>query len=94
MIEFDEEASVEDNLIPWEKLPSAPPTGSVTFAARDSDFDGKEIKKGEILALKNGKISFVDDDLVHAVGKLTKTIVTKDTASVTLFYGADVDEKP
>ena len=35
----------------------------------------------------------MDDDLVHAVGKLTKTIVTKDTASVTLFYGADVDEE-
>ena len=93
MIEFDEEASVEDNLITMGKAAERTTTGSVTFAARDSDFDGKEIKKGEILALKNGKISFVDDDLVHAVGKLTKTIVTKDTASVTLFYGADVDEE-
>ena len=93
MIEFDEEASVEDNLITMTKAAERTTTGSVTFAARDSDFDGKEIKKGEILALKNGKISFVDVDLVHAVGKLTKAIVTKDTAAVTLFYGSDVDEE-
>ena len=91
MIEFDEEATVEQNLI--AKAAERTTTGSVTFAARDSDFDGKEIKKGEILALKNGKISFVDDDLVRAVGKLTKSIVTKDTAAVTLFYGEEVDEQ-
>lgn len=93
MIEFDEEATVEQNLIAMGKAAERTTTGSVTFAARDSDFDGKEIKKGEILALKNGKISFVDDDLVRAVGKLTKSIVTKDTAAVTLFYGEEVDEQ-
>ena len=33
-------------------------TGLITFAARDSDFDGHKIKSGELLALENGKLSF------------------------------------
>ncbi len=47
-------------------------TGSVTFAARDSDFDNHSIKEGEILALENGKLMFTDTDIHHAAVKLAK----------------------
>lgn len=41
-------------------------TGLITFAARNSDFDGHKIKQGEILALENGKLSFTDRDISYA----------------------------
>ena len=93
MLAFDEDLEVEDNLIAMGKAADRTSTGQVTYAARDSVFDGKEINKGEILALKNGKITFVEQDMVRAVSKLTKSLVTKDTTLVTLIYGKDVDEE-
>ena len=52
-------------------------TGSVTFAARDSDYEGHNIKKGELLALENGKMAFVDNDLKKTVVRLTHNLVRK-----------------
>ena len=66
-------------------------TGSVTFAARDSDYEGHNIKKGELLALENGKMAFVETDLKKTVVKLTHNLMrkTKDSSFVTLIYGED-----
>ena len=74
-------------------------TGSVTFAARDSDFEGHKIKEGQILALDNGKLSFVDTEVSHAVPKLAKTLANgrfaagKDVNFITVIYGEDVTEE-
>ena len=67
-------------------------TGQLTFAARDSDFEGHDIKKGEILALENGKLSFVEKDLPKAAYKLTKKLVKSDSSFVTIIYGEDITE--
>ena len=67
-------------------------TGQITFAARDSDFDGYNIKKGELLALNEGKVSFVDTDLEKTVMKLTKQMIKRDSQFVTVIYGEDVSE--
>lgn len=67
-------------------------TGQLTFAARDSDFEGHAIKKGEILALENGKLAFIDKDLAKAGYKLTKRLVKSDSSFITIIYGADVNE--
>ena len=37
-------------------------SGSITFAARDSELDGQKIKKNEVLALDNGKLAFTEKD--------------------------------
>ena len=68
-------------------------TGSVTFAARDSDFEGHAIKKGEILCMENGKLAFVERDLSKAAYKLTKKLVKGDSAFITILYGADVTDE-
>ena len=44
-------------------------TGSITFAARHSDFENRNIHEGDILALDNGKLSFTDTDIEHAAVK-------------------------
>jgi len=99
MLVFDPEASVEDNLIAMRGAYEAVSSGSLTFAARDSDFEGHDIHEGDILAMDNGKLVFVDDSVAHAAVKLTKNMLTsrklagKDTSFVTVIYGADVTEE-
>lgn len=67
-------------------------TGQITFAARDSEFDGQQIKNGEILALDNGKLSFVDSDMNKAAYRLIKRMVDGDTEFVTIIVGEDVSD--
>ncbi len=92
MLAFDEDLEVNENLLEMTRAAENTATGQITYAARNSNYDGKEIKEGEILALKEGKIAFVEKDIIKAVAKLTKALVTKDSCQVTLITGADVDE--
>lgn len=90
MMAFDEAQDVEHNQMAMMDAADKVSTGLVTFAARNSDFDGHKIKKGEILALENGRLSFTDKDLAHAVVKLTRNMVNKNSSFVTLISGEDV----
>ncbi len=93
MLNFDPDADSEQNAITMQDVIDTVSTGQVTFAARDSEFDGKPIKKGELLALDNGKIVFTETDIEKCMNKLLKQLVKKDSAFVTLYYGSDVTEE-
>ncbi len=99
LVAFDLEKDVETNLVDMQKAADNVSTGSVTFAARDSDFEGHKIKEGQILALNNGKLAFVDTTVEHAVPKLVKSLVNerklsgKEVNFVTVIYGEDVTEE-
>lgn len=67
-------------------------TGSITFAARDSEFDGQSIKNGEILALENGKLSLVEIDMNKAAYRLIKRMVDGDSEFITIIAGEDVSD--
>lgn len=96
MLAFNPEADRKQNVTNMVQAYERVGTGSVTFAARDSDYEGHKIKKGELLALENGKMSFVDTDLKKTVVKLTHNLTkkspNKDASFVTLIYGEDVAE--
>ena len=68
-------------------------TGLVTFAARDSDFDGRKIKKGEILALENGKLAATGTDVTKTTYRLARSMCKKDTSFITVISGCDVSEE-
>lgn len=93
MLNFDESQSLSDNRINMTKAFEKVSTGLITFAARDSEFEGKQIKEGEILALENGKIAFTEKDVNKAAVKLTKRLAKGDASYVTLIHGADVTEE-
>ncbi|MGN0493487.1 MAG: DAK2 domain-containing protein [Acutalibacteraceae bacterium] len=93
MLAFDPDTDVEANAIEMQKSTERIATGQVTFAARDSDFDGHQIKKGELLAMLGGKISFTEDDLERAVMKLLKQMVKRDSQFITVIYGEDVTDE-
>ncbi len=67
-------------------------TGQVTFAARDSEFDGQTIHNGEILALDNGKLSFIETDINKAAYRLIKRMADGDSEFITIIVGEDVDD--
>ena len=81
---FDPELSYSENRVNMTKQFDQVQTGLITFAARDSEFDGHSIKKGEILALDNGKLDFIDRDINRALSRLVRHLVKKKDASFTL----------
>lgn len=93
MLAFDEEADFETNRLEMTHALERVSTGQITFAARDSDFEGHKIKKNEILALDNGKLSFVDKDIAKAAFKLIKRLVKGDTSYITIIQGSDVSDE-
>ena len=93
MLNFDESASSETNAIEMMKAAEKIATGQITFAARDSDFDGHKIKKGELLALANGKVSFTDTVLDKAAVRLVRQLMNKNSEFITVMYGEDVTDE-
>lgn len=93
MLNFDPEISPESNAQLMMDAAHAVGTGLVTFAARNSEFGGRKIKEGDIIALENGKLTITDKSAVKAVVKLAKSMVTRDTSFITLIYGEDTTEE-
>lgn len=93
MLAFDPDSDFNANRKEMTNALERVSTGSVTFAARDSDFDGHSIKKGEILCMENGKLSFVERDLSKGAYKLTKKLVKGDSSFITILYGSDVTDE-
>ncbi len=92
MLAFDPDADFNQNRIEMTRALEKVSTGMVTFAARDSDYEGHTINQGEILCLENGKLSFVEKDLAKGAYKLTKKLVKGDSSYITILYGADVSD--
>ena len=93
MLNFDESAAAEQNAVAMMQAADKVATGLITFAARNSDFDGHKIKEGEILALENGKLSFTERDITKAAVKLTRSMMKKDSSFVTVISGCDVSDE-
>lgn len=74
MLNFDPDASEYENATNMMQAADKVATGLVTFAARDSDFDGRKIKKGEILALENGKLVATGTDVTKVTYRLARSM--------------------
>ena len=92
MLAFDPDVSPEGNKQMMSAAAKEVMTGQVTFAARDSEFGGKKIKQGEIIALENGKLTICEKSKIKAAVKLAKNLITKDTSFVTVIFGEDTTE--
>lgn len=90
MLAYDPDSDVAANTEAMNEALSSVSTGQVTFAARDSDFDGHKIKEGELLAMKEGKMIYTGKDMDVICGRLAKELVNKDTSMVTVYYGEDI----
>ena len=93
LLNFDADISAESNVQLMMDAAHGVGTGLVTFAARNSEFAGKKIKEGDIIALQNGKLTITEKNAVKALVKLSKDMVTRDTSFITLIYGEDIAEE-
>ncbi|MEG0664145.1 MAG: hypothetical protein RR483_03495 [Clostridia bacterium] len=93
MLSFDPDISISENQINMTNAFEKVETGQITFAARDSDFDGHKIKEGELLALHNNKLVFTEKDLIKASVKLAKQITKKETSFITIIFGEDISQE-
>ncbi len=94
MLAFDETAGKEENLDTMMQMAGAVQTASVTFAARDSEVDGKPIKEGQIMGLCNGAIKFIGEDKEEIAFSATDELFNPDeNGLVTIIYGENATEE-
>ena len=89
---FNAEHEVDENEAALMEALELVKTGSVTYAVRDTEMDGIEIKEGNMLGLVEGKINKVGNDYFDVAEEVLGSMVDEDSELITVFYGKDVDE--
>ena len=92
MLSFNPDDEVEDITEALGEAIKSVHTAQVTYAARDSDFDGHIIHAGEYLALLDGKLIGSYTDMKKLMDELGEAASELDPELVTVYYGEDVDE--
>ncbi|MDU4324397.1 DAK2 domain-containing protein [uncultured Clostridium sp.] len=89
---FNAEHEVDENEAALMEALELVKTGSVTYAVRDTEMDGIEIKEGNMLGLIEGKINKVGEDYFKVAEEVLESMMDEDSELITIFYGKDVDE--
>ncbi|KLE16423.1 DAK2 domain-containing protein [Clostridium sp. C8] len=90
---FNPELEVDENVENLKEAREMVKTGSVTYAVRDTEMDGIEIKEGNILGLIEGKIKRVGESYFDITEEILSDMIDEDSELITIFYGADVTEE-
>ena len=90
---MDLEASQEDNVAAMTEAIGNVHTSEITYAARDSDFDGFAIKQGDYLALTEHQLFGTDTDLDALLRRLAQADAQQSAEFINIFYGEDVTEE-
>ncbi|MBE7030587.1 MAG: DAK2 domain-containing protein [Ruminococcaceae bacterium] len=93
MLCYDEDMEPEELAGEMNEAMAGVKTGQVTYAVRDTSFEDKTIKEGDILGLVGGKIEIVNDDVRSNLEQIAAQMVDEDTSVITLFYGSEVTEE-
>lgn len=94
MLAFDDTSSADENQMAMMTAAETVETAQITFAARDSEVDGKEVHKGEIMGLCNGKIKFIGDSITDIAYKSADRLFKRNEHSlITIIYGDGVSEE-
>ena len=97
-IAFQNEMEPDENAARMDEAAQHVKTAMVTYAIRDSEYNGIQIKQGDIIGLHNGQIEFSGSSILSGssihdvVMDMMKNIVTDEDELITVYYGADVTE--
>ncbi len=89
---FNPDGAAEENESSMNETIETVTSGSVTYAVKDTEDDGRAIKEGDILGLLEGKISEIGQDVYAVCKKLIENMVDEDSELITIFYGEDCEE--
>ncbi|MDY0234430.1 MAG: DAK2 domain-containing protein [Gudongella sp.] len=92
LIALDEELGIEENIQRMNESLENVLTGQVTFAVRDTEFNGNSIKKDDIIGLSDKDILSSGSNITQVSLSLLKKLINEDTSIITIIYGNDVSE--
>ncbi|MBL4930836.1 DAK2 domain-containing protein [Clostridium paridis] len=90
---FNPEANVEENEAAMIEALGMVKSASITYAVRDTEMDGIEIREGNILGLLEGKINQVGEDIFKVTEEVLSNMVDEDSELITLFYGEEITKE-
>lgn len=93
MINFMPGQPVEENTQQMTEEMGNVKSGQVTYAVRDTQMDGKEIKQGDYMGIADKKIVAVEKGLPEVTVELVEGMIDEESELISLYYGADVTEK-
>ena len=93
MLSFDHDLEPEENQQNMESAIAAVRSGSVTYAARDSEFDGRHIEEGDHMALSEGKLLSTGKDFFAVMDDLARELCRGECNFITIIYGEGADEE-
>ena len=93
MLSFNPEGSIEENTEALTEALGTVDTMQITYAARNSDFDGHDIHEGDYLALYGNQLFGTSKDIKVLLKSLAEKIRDDGKEYITIYYGADVKEK-
>ena len=91
LTEFSPEADLNDNIKTMTASIDKVVTGLVTFAVRDTEIDGKNIKEGDILGIVANKINEVGNDIYKVSEKIIEEMVNEHSELISVYYGQNCE---
>ena len=92
-IAFQNDLDPDENVLRMDEASQHVKTAMVTYAIRDSEYNGIQIKQGDIIGLHNGQIEYSGSSIHDDVMEMMKNIITDEDELITVYYGADVTEE-
>ena len=93
LLVMDPEGQVQDNVDAMTEAMSHVHTSEVTYAARNSDFDGFAIQEGDYMALSDGQLFGTAKSMEELLENLAQAETQQNAEFINIFYGEDVDEE-
>ncbi len=93
MLSFSTEGALEENEQAMTEALSTVDTMQVTYAARNSDFDGYDIHEGDYLGLVGSSLYGTNRDIKALLRSLAEKVRDDGKEYITIYYGADVSER-
>ena len=93
MLVLDPEADAQANAAAMEEARKNVRTSEITYAARDSDFDGFDIHEGDYMALAEGQLFGTDRAIDSLLERLAQADSQQSAEFISIFYGEDVSEE-
>ena len=93
MLSFNPDGSVEENTEAMTEVLSTVDTMQITYAARNSDFDGYDIHEGDYLAIYGSALFGTSKDIKVLIRALAEKVRDEGKEFITIYYGQDIQEK-
>jgi DAK2 domain fusion protein YloV len=93
LLVLDEDSELESNIERMTAAIEEVKTGQVTFAVRDTEFNGTAIKKNDIIGLSDKDILAAGNDINMVSQQLVEKLVDEDSSIITIMYGSDTTKE-